>query len=323
MPGLPHVPCSLQVCGRYGFRFVNRPLLAFAPSIRRIGHAYRLPELWNFLRHHTGGARAGRTNCALRPMPGNLARPCRRHGAGRCSGRGGRGDRSGDRAGREAAPAAGRQDSPGGQLPQIDSPPLVHDPSPANGLDRTGAGMRSLCRVALEPHGSLSGRFSFGSGRVKACASARRWRSRPWRPWRSRLIIWRNDVVRLLPQTAAFFQLTGLGVNLRNLAFEDVKVSTETVNGSRVFVIEGAITPTSRKPVEVPRLRFVVQDARASTSMPGTRWSTRRYQTRREGCLQVPPRLAARGGAFADRPILPPARPSLRQRVNGANPDRR
>jgi hypothetical protein len=75
------------------------------------------------------------------------------------------------------------------------------------------------------------------------------------------LIIWRNDVVRLLPQTAAFFQLTGLGVNLRNLAFEDMKVTTETVNGSRVFVIEGAIAPTSRKPVEIPRLRFVVQDA--------------------------------------------------------------
>ena len=71
-------------------------------------------------------------------------------------------------------------------------------------------------------------------------------------------------MVRLLPQTAAFFQFTGLGVNLRNLAFEDVRVSTETVNGNRVFVIEGAITPTSRKAVEIPRLRFVVQDARGA-----------------------------------------------------------
>ena len=78
------------------------------------------------------------------------------------------------------------------------------------------------------------------------------------------LIVWRNDVVRALPQTAAFFQFTGLGVNLRNLAFEDVRVSTETVNGSRVFVIEGAIAAASRKAVEVPRLRFVVQDARGA-----------------------------------------------------------
>jgi hypothetical protein len=78
------------------------------------------------------------------------------------------------------------------------------------------------------------------------------------------LVVWRTDVVRLLPQTAALFQFAGLGVNLRNLAFEDVQVSTELVNGSRVFVIEGAITPTSRKPVEIPRLRFVVQDARGA-----------------------------------------------------------
>ena len=75
------------------------------------------------------------------------------------------------------------------------------------------------------------------------------------------LVIWRADVVRLLPQTAAFFQFTGLGVNLRNLAIEDVRVSTEMVNGSRVFVIEGAVSATSRKAVEIPRLRFVVQDA--------------------------------------------------------------
>jgi hypothetical protein len=67
-----------------------------------------------------------------------------------------------------------------------------------------------------------------------------------------------------MPQTAAFFQAAGLGVNLRNLAFEDVRVSTETVAGSKVFVIEGAIKPTSGKAVEIPRLRFVVQDARGT-----------------------------------------------------------
>ena len=78
------------------------------------------------------------------------------------------------------------------------------------------------------------------------------------------LFVWRNDVVRLLPQTAAFFQYTGFGVNLRNLRFEDVRVSTEMVNGSKMFVIEGAITPASRKPMEIPRLRFVVQDTRGA-----------------------------------------------------------
>jgi hypothetical protein len=74
------------------------------------------------------------------------------------------------------------------------------------------------------------------------------------------LVIWRNDVVRLMPQTAAFFQNVGLSVNLRNMSFEGVRVSTEMVNGNRVFVIEGEITGSSRKPMEIPRLRFVLQD---------------------------------------------------------------
>ena len=45
------------------------------------------------------------------------------------------------------------------------------------------------------------------------------------------LIVWRADVVRLLPQTANFYKLVGLNVNLRGLAFKDVKVTTETVEG--------------------------------------------------------------------------------------------
>lgn len=75
------------------------------------------------------------------------------------------------------------------------------------------------------------------------------------------LIIWRTDVVRLLPQTAAFFKLAGINVNLRNLVIEDVHVSTETVNGAPVTVIEGSIAAIGFKPIEVPRLRFVVRDA--------------------------------------------------------------
>jgi predicted Zn finger-like uncharacterized protein len=75
------------------------------------------------------------------------------------------------------------------------------------------------------------------------------------------LIVWRTDVVRLLPQTADFFKLAGINVNLRNLVIEDVRVSTETVDGAPVTVIEGAISTTSFKPVEIPRLRFVVRDA--------------------------------------------------------------
>jgi len=43
--------------------------------------------------------------------------------------------------------------------------------------------------------------------------------------------------------------------------FKDVKVTTETVEGKPVLVIEGAITGETRKPVDLPRLRFSVRDA--------------------------------------------------------------
>jgi predicted Zn finger-like uncharacterized protein len=75
------------------------------------------------------------------------------------------------------------------------------------------------------------------------------------------LVIWRVDVVRLLPQTATLYKMVGLEVNLRGLAFKDVKLTTETVDGKPVLVIEGVITGETRKPVELPRLRFSVRDA--------------------------------------------------------------
>ena len=78
------------------------------------------------------------------------------------------------------------------------------------------------------------------------------------------LIIWRVDVVRLLPQTATFYKIVGLDVNLRGLMFKDVKITTETVEGKPVLVIEGVITGDARKPVELPRLRFSVRDAQGT-----------------------------------------------------------
>jgi len=74
------------------------------------------------------------------------------------------------------------------------------------------------------------------------------------------LMIWRVDVVRLLPQTAAFYKIVGLEVNLRGLMFKDVKITSETVEGKPVLVIEGVITGEGRKPVDLPRLRFSVRD---------------------------------------------------------------
>lgn len=91
------------------------------------------------------------------------------------------------------------------------------------------------------------------------------------------LFVWRADVVRLLPQTAAFYKLVGLDVNLRGLLFKDVKVTTETVEGKPVLVIEGVIVGESKKTVDLPRLRFSVRDAQGAEIYA---WNTVLEQTR-------------------------------------------
>jgi len=78
------------------------------------------------------------------------------------------------------------------------------------------------------------------------------------------LIVWRADIVRLLPQTANFYKMVGLEVNLRGLLFKDVRVTTETVEGKPVLVIEGVIVSETRKPADVPRLRFSVRDGQGA-----------------------------------------------------------
>ncbi len=78
------------------------------------------------------------------------------------------------------------------------------------------------------------------------------------------LLIWRVEVVRLLPQTADFYRMVGLEVNLRGLMFKDVKITSETVDGKPVLVIEGVITGEAKKTVQLPRLRFSVRDAQGA-----------------------------------------------------------
>jgi hypothetical protein len=75
------------------------------------------------------------------------------------------------------------------------------------------------------------------------------------------VIGWRNDVVRALPQTASFYALLRLPVNLRGLTFEDVVTSTEQHDGVPILVVEGNIFNGVRKIEEVPRLRLIVRNA--------------------------------------------------------------
>jgi predicted Zn finger-like uncharacterized protein len=71
----------------------------------------------------------------------------------------------------------------------------------------------------------------------------------------------RNEVVRFFPQTASLFSAVGLPVNLRNLKFENMRISKEAQEGLASLVIEGTIVSIANRPTEVPRLRFAARDA--------------------------------------------------------------
>jgi hypothetical protein len=72
---------------------------------------------------------------------------------------------------------------------------------------------------------------------------------------------WRADVVRVMPQTASLFAAIGLPVNLRGLAFQDVKTTKELQDGVPVLVVEGRIVNISKLMLEVPRIRFALRNA--------------------------------------------------------------
>lgn len=166
-------------------------------------------------------------------------------------------------------------DDPGRDTPHVHSPSIADDwsgedrdfaarsgadwPSTArNDLHDTGAGRRqpAWLRKLLGPKARprSTGRPSLGlptiCGAMCALVVA--------------LVVWRVDVVRLMPQTAGFYKLVGLDVNVRGLRFKDVKITSEMVEGKPVLVIEGVITGETSKPIELPRLRFSVRDAQGA-----------------------------------------------------------
>jgi predicted Zn finger-like uncharacterized protein len=75
------------------------------------------------------------------------------------------------------------------------------------------------------------------------------------------IVGWRRDIVRLLPQTASFYALIGLPVNLRGLVFDAVTTSTEQHEGVPILVVEGAIVNRTGAVAEVPRLKLIVRNA--------------------------------------------------------------
>lgn len=75
------------------------------------------------------------------------------------------------------------------------------------------------------------------------------------------LIGWRNDVVRFLPQTASFYAMLDLPVNLRGLKFEGVKSVTDQYEGVPILLVEGNVVNVTDKVVEVPRLKLEIRNA--------------------------------------------------------------
>jgi predicted Zn finger-like uncharacterized protein len=75
------------------------------------------------------------------------------------------------------------------------------------------------------------------------------------------IVGWRRDIVRLLPQTASFYSLLGLPVNLRGLAFDDVSTSTEQHDGVPILVVQGTIVNPTGAVANVPRLKLEVRNA--------------------------------------------------------------
>jgi predicted Zn finger-like uncharacterized protein len=167
----------------------------------------------------------------------------------------------------DSAIAAVRNEPAGDEIERQHETPVVESPSisaewPVVEASRE-PNRRDAAKAARPPRQSLLRRlkpsFSFGVPAVSlatVCAAMG--------ALAVALLVWRNDVVRLLPQTAAFYQLVGFDVNLRGLSFKDVKVSSENVEGKQVLVIEGVIVGQAKKPVELPRLRFSVRDAQGA-----------------------------------------------------------
>jgi len=117
--------------------------------------------------------------------------------------------------------------------------------------------------------------------RVRARARQRRVKRAGWLPGLilvlaavcATLLGWRKDIVRHVPQLASFYASIGLPVNLRGLAFTDVKLRSEMHDGVPVLLVEGMIVSTVSTPVEVPRLRFALRNAAGAevyawTAMP-------------------------------------------------------
>lgn len=109
------------------------------------------------------------------------------------------------------------------------------------------------------------------------------------------LVVWRAEMVRLMPQTAGFYRIIGLDANPRGLLLRNVKLNTDSVDGTPVLMVEGTVESRRGATVELPRLRFVVRNS-AGTEIYG--WNAK---------LDIAALKPGETAAFRSRLASPPA----------------
>jgi hypothetical protein len=144
-------------------------------------------------------------------------------------------------------------------IPVTDAPPLVlaadgeAAPAPAAEMDNGPPDVESVA-----------------ARRARAAARKRkdRWRKIPLSVAIVALVAiscgllgWRKQVVSYVPQLASFYSAIGMPVNLRGLAFTDLKIGNEIHDGVPVLVVEGLIVSMVSTPVDIPRIRLALRNA--------------------------------------------------------------
>ena len=163
-----------------------------------------------------------------------------------------------------AAEGAGFPEAPL-EAAEVESPPIVpvdlDEGRPPIDIDAADFAERSI-GPAMDGESVAARRFHLGLG------SRARWPLSYLQTLILGLVIvdaivvgWRNDFVRLLPHTAAFYALTGLSVNLRGLDFAEVATTAEQHEGVPILVVQGNVVNSARKVVEVPRIKFIARNA--------------------------------------------------------------
>lgn len=203
-----------------------------------------------------------------------------------------------------AAAKASQVGEPAGPdaIPHIESPSIAHDPAETadaaaepDVIDAvaTAAPRAKRARRGRTPRKSTAGRGRITSISLRAlvlpaaCAAMAL--------MAVSLIVWRTDVVRVLPQTAPFFKALGLDVNLRGLALRDVTAAAGTVDGQPALIVQGRIDSVARNSVRLPRLHFSIRDAKGHQLYT---WTT---------ALEQPALAAGETTPFRARLATPPA----------------